>query len=71
MKRWVIAGAVLAALFAIDCGPAASPSCANDAECKQIDEALRYCVRNRCAECVTKAACGPHRTCSLGRCVSP
>jgi hypothetical protein len=70
MKRWILAGTMLATSLVYNCGPAASPSCANDAECKRIDEKLHYCVRNRCVECVTKAACGPGLTCSLGRCVA-
>jgi hypothetical protein len=62
---------VIAAVASLGCGPASAPSCRNDAECRRADDTLRYCVRNRCVECVTKAACGPHRTCAEGRCVAP
>jgi hypothetical protein len=69
MKRGAAFVTLLAVLVTCGCGPAAAPSCANDAECRQIDEALHYCVQNRCVECVTKAACGRGRTCSVGRCI--
>jgi hypothetical protein len=42
--------------------------CSNDASCKERGGDYNYCVNGRCVECVTNAACGPGRRCSVGTC---
>lgn len=66
----VLRVALLLAFAAItQCAPeASSASCRNDAQCRAMDEDLRYCVNRHCAECVTNAACGPGGDCVEGHC---
>jgi hypothetical protein len=46
-----------------------SANCTNDGQCADSDEGRAYCVNSRCVECVTNAACGPHKRCAAGSCV--
>lgn len=54
---------------AVHCAPeAASASCRNDAECRALNDDLRYCVQRHCVQCVTSAACGSGSHCVRGQC---
>jgi len=49
-------------------GPRSEP-CRNDGDCPEAEHGNAHCVNHQCVECVTRAACGPHRTCENGACV--
>ncbi|WP_437626841.1 hypothetical protein [Sorangium sp. So ce1151] len=68
--------ALLAALAAT-AGPAAAGCapepqnvpCSSDAECRRLDEDLKYCISSTCVECLSSAICGAGNECADGRCV--
>lgn len=62
---------VLAALTP-QCAPEPNhQACSNDGDCPDAERGRAYCVHSRCVECITRASCGPHRSCVKGECVSP
>jgi hypothetical protein len=70
LVRMFVRAIALAALLSVGCAPgAASSSCRNDSECPDAEHGRAYCVNHHCVECITKASCGPHRTCESGSCV--
>lgn len=63
--------ALLVLLLAVGCTPGVNVApCRNDSDCPDADRGRAYCVRQRCVECITRASCGPHMTCTEGQCVS-
>jgi hypothetical protein len=70
LRSGFIFAAMLLGLSASQCAPTPlGTPCRNDGECPDGERGHAYCVRRHCVECVTKASCGPHRTCRAGECV--
>jgi hypothetical protein len=43
--------------------------CSNGGECQEQNAKFRYCLQNRCVECVAPGTCGDGRTCEKGLCM--
>ncbi|MCC6900419.1 MAG: hypothetical protein IT377_15680 [Polyangiaceae bacterium] len=63
--------AALATQALVSCSPEPRfVSCRIDSECRERGGKFRYCVMNRCVECVGSSACGYGKMCNAGVCES-
>jgi hypothetical protein len=61
--------ATMLALLIMACMPEPKyQPCHDDGDCKESLGESAYCVRSRCVQCVTSAACSGHEICLRGMC---
>jgi len=64
---------LLALAITLGIAAACTPSprntpCSNQADCESADPEFRYCLDNRCVECVSDSSCGYGNVCRDGLC---
>jgi len=71
MNPWPVRFLASMAAFMIAAACAPSPKsvpCSNTGDCETVNAAFKYCLQNRCVECVSDSSCGTGNACDDGIC---